>query len=289
MDAPEETPVAGGEAPDGCPLQLFRRAVQRGQLDEMIAKFGFHGRNHSRTFPTIAIGEFRLARKYQSSDCSDAMKADELRSRIRSRLEATGKKAVPVAVQIGKGRDYLTDFLKEGSKKQSLGWDVLSALARELECSIEYLTDDAVTNPEPPTAGMVRVIGKVGANPEGTVLLALGDPGSELVSRPPGGTDKAVALEVTGHSMRSIADDGALIYFEDQRRPPTEDMLGEAVVLETDTDEVLVKRLLRGSKPGLYDLESVEGATRRDVKVRWAAHITAIIPRYAAKNLIRRA
>jgi hypothetical protein len=59
--------------------------------------------------------------------------------------------------------------------------------------------------------------------------------------------------------MRGVADDGALIYFEDQRTPPTPDMLGHVVVVETDTDEVLVKRLLRGSRPGLYDLESVAG------------------------------
>ena len=63
--------------------------------------------------------------------------------------------------------------------------------------------------------------------------------------------------------MRGLADDGALIYFEDQRSSPSSDMLGQVVVVETDTDEVLVKRLLRGSAPGLYDLESVAGPTRR--------------------------
>lgn len=79
--------------------------------------------------------------------------------------------------------------------------------------------------------------------------------------------------------MRGLADDGALIYFEDQRSSPSADMLGHVVVVETDTDEVLVKRLLRGSGPGLYDLESLAGPTRRDARLRWAAHITAIIPR----------
>jgi hypothetical protein len=96
-----------------------------------------------------------------------------------------------------------------------------------------------------------------------------------------------VALRVVGHSMRGFADDGALIYFEDQRAQPSRDMLGEVVVLETDTDEVLVKRLLRGERPGLYDLESVYGPVRRDCKLRWAAHITAIIPPHQARKILR--
>ena len=87
--------------------------------------------------------------------------------------------------------------------------------------------------------------------------------------------------------MRGVADDGALIYFEDQRTPPTPDMLGHVVVVEVDTDEILVKRLLRGSAPHTYDLESLAGPTRHDARLRWAAHITAIIPPYQARKVIR--
>ena len=135
--------------------------------------------------------------------------------------------------------------------------------------------------------GFVQVIGRVGANPDGVVLFATGQDPAELAPIPPGGTDKAAALKVVGHSMRGVADDGALIYFEDQRTPPTPDMLGHVVVVETDTDEVLVKRLLRGSRAGLYDLESVAGPMRHDARLRWAAHITAIIPPFQARRIIR--
>ena len=78
-----------------------------------------------------------------------------------------------------------------------------------------------------------------------------------------------------------------LIVVEDQRTPPTPDMLGHVVVVETDTDEVLVKRLLRGSQPHRFDLESIAGPTRQDARLRWAAHITAIIPPYQARKIIR--
>jgi transcriptional regulator with XRE-family HTH domain len=134
--------------------------------------------------------------------------------------------------------------------------------------------------------GYVPIVGRVGANPDGTVLFATGQEPGDFAPIPPGGTDKAAALLVVGHSMRGVADDGALIYFED-RSAPTPDMLGHVVVVETDTDEVLVKRLLRGSRSGLYDLESIAGPTRRDARLRWAAHITAIIPPFQARRIIR--
>ena len=140
-----------------------------------------------------------------------------------------------------------------------------------------------------PTAepGHVPIVGRVGANPEGLVLYATGHGPTDLAPIPPGGTEDARALLVVGHSMRGLADDGALIYFEDQKAAPTPDMLGHVVVVELDTEEVLVKRLLRGSRSGLYDLESIAGPTRQDARLRWAAHITAIIPPYQARRIIR--
>lgn len=141
-------------------------------------------------------------------------------------------------------------------------------------------------SPEP---GMVPVIGRVGADPHGVVLLSEGQAGRELAPIPPGGTDKAVALWVRGGSMQGFADDGALIYFEDQRAPPTPDMFGKVVVVETETDEVLVKRLQKGSRAGVYTLESLVGPKREDVRLRWAAHVTAIVPPHQARRIISNA
>jgi len=151
----------------------------------------------------------------------------------------------------------------------------------------EWLYDAAGPMRATAELGFVPIIGRVGANPEGSVLFATGQDAGDLAPIPPGGTERAVALQVVGHSMRGVADDGALIYFEDQRTPPTPDMLGHVVVVEVDTDEVLVKRLLRGATPNRYDLESLAGPTRRDARLRWAAHITAIIPPYQARKVIR--
>jgi transcriptional regulator with XRE-family HTH domain len=151
----------------------------------------------------------------------------------------------------------------------------------------EWLYDAAGAMLPAAESGFVPIIGRVGANPDGLVLFATGQEPGDLAPIPPGGTEHARALLVVGHSMRGIADDGALIYFEDQKTAPSLDMLGNIVVLELDTEEVLVKRLLRGSRAGLYDLESIAGPTRQDARLRWAAHITAIIPPFQARRIIR--
>jgi phage repressor protein C with HTH and peptisase S24 domain len=135
---------------------------------------------------------------------------------------------------------------------------------------------------------LVRIVGRVGANPDGEVVMTTAHDVWDFVPIPPGGTSDSVALEVYGHSMRGFADDGSLIYFEFQRTPPTEDMLNYECVVETEDGRVLLKRLLRGSGPGLYDLESANGPTLRDVRVRWAAEPTAIIPARQARRIIRR-
>ena len=152
----------------------------------------------------------------------------------------------------------------------------------------EWLYD--ATGPVQPSAEpMVRIIGRVGADTEGTVIQTTGQEGYDTVPVPPGGTSDAAALEVVGHSMRTIADDGSLIYFEDQRNPPTADMLGYYCIVETEDGRVLFKRLLRGSAPGLYMLESQVGPPIEDVRLRWAAEPTAIIPPKQARRIIRRA
>lgn len=153
----------------------------------------------------------------------------------------------------------------------------------------EYLYDGSGPMKGNEAPGFCRIIGSVGANPDGAVVLSLADERYDMAPSPPGAGETVVALEVEGHSMRGFADDGSLIYFEDQRTPPTEDMLGHVVILETEDGQVLVKRLLRGSKKGRYDLESIMGPTMTEQRIRWAAFPSAIVPPYYARRLIRRA
>jgi transcriptional regulator with XRE-family HTH domain len=134
----------------------------------------------------------------------------------------------------------------------------------------------------------VPILGKVGADPEGRLLYSTGQPTGDTAPMMEGIPD-AAALEVAGHSMRGVADDGSLVYFSDQRTPPSRDMLGHPVIVETVDGRILMKRLLKGSRPGVYDLESLIGDTMADVELRWAAWIDAIIPPRRARLIILRA
>lgn len=144
------------------------------------------------------------------------------------------------------------------------------------------MTDAAQDEP------MVRVIGTVGAASDGVVVMETAHDRWDFVPIAPGGTGKASALEVKGGSMPGLAEDGALLYFEEQVTKPGKDMQNRVVIVETMDGRVLVKRLLRGSEKGRFDLESILGPTLEDVEIRWAAHITAIIPPIQAQKIIRR-
>lgn len=160
------------------------------------------------------------------------------------------------------------------------------ALARALGIDVPDLFRDP--NSEE-SEQLVPIIGRVGADNEGTVIQTIGQAGGDFAPIPPGGSPLSVALEVRGHSMRGLAEDGSLIYFERQHHPPTPDLIGYPCVVETEDGRVLVKRLLKGSRPGVYDLESLIGPTIEDVRLRWAAEPIAIIPPKQAQRIIRRA
>lgn len=134
---------------------------------------------------------------------------------------------------------------------------------------------------------LVPVLGKVGAAADGELRMENADRTTDFVPIPPGGTSKSAALMVQGNSMPDVAEDGSIIYFEDQKTPPTDDMIGRVVVVETEDHEVLVKRLQRGSSKKLYNLESIYGEPKRDVRLRWAARIIATIPPHQARKIIK--
>lgn len=132
----------------------------------------------------------------------------------------------------------------------------------------------------------VPVVGYVSAG-DGQVQYAEGHGNFGEAPVPPGGSEKTVAVEVRGDSMRGIADEGWRVYYDDRRDPPNEGHLGRLCVVGLADGRVLVKKVYRGREPGLYDLESTNAATLHDMPVQWAALVTAIIPEYTARGIDR--
>jgi len=157
-------------------------------------------------------------------------------------------------------------------------------LAPHLNSTIADLLLLSEMDAEPPRAPTTTIVGKAGAATDGRVIYEEGQGGLGTVSVPEGASEQSVAIEIEGYSMGVLAD-GALIFYTEVHAAPTDDMLGQIVIVGTDRQEVLLKRLLRGSAPGLFDLESINGPIKRDQKVLWAAHIDSLVPPWRARRL----
>lgn len=135
---------------------------------------------------------------------------------------------------------------------------------------------------------LTPIIGIAGAGPNGAVQFV--DPQGPIgeAPTPPGASVKTVALEVRGDSMTGVANDGWLIYYDDRREPPGDEMIGELCVVAVKDGATLVKFLHRGSRRGRFNLESTGAPTMRDQAIAWAALVTAIIPKATARKLRRK-
>jgi hypothetical protein len=209
-------------------------------------------------------------------------------NRIELRLAALGVSATRASSEAGLSQDAIRNMLRRRETEPEAGVSTvtLQALAPVLKTTAAWLLD--ATGPEDLEDLLVPIIGYVGADPSGRIRFADGQRSGDLVPVPPGGSERAVALEVRGQSMPGFADEGSLVYFEDQHSTPTRDMYGQVVVLQLTSGEVLIKRLFKGSKPGLYDLGSGSGPVIEDVEIEWAAEICAIVPPLRARKIILR-
>lgn len=239
---------------------------------------------------TGSVNGFLTARSELAPRSSYRSMLDELLERIERRLEVLDLSAQAASKRGGLSADAIRNLQRavaEG-KRKGVSTKTITGLARALETSTAWLLDgDGPEEPlHIPPPGFVRVLGRVGADPD--AIANISDEAWDMAPLPPGATSQAVALEVSGVSMHTQAPDGSLVYFENQQTPPTVDLLGMPCVVETEDGRILFKRLLRGSAPGLFDLESEVGSAIRDVRLRWAAEVIAIIPPRQAKRIIVR-
>lgn len=135
----------------------------------------------------------------------------------------------------------------------------------------------------------IEVVGQVGADTEGQIIHGDGQGQLGWVDPIPGATASTVAAIIRGHSMRPYAEDGGIVYYDDRRDPPTDDMLGEVVIIGLEDNRVLLKRLLRPTigKKGFFDLESFNGDQMPNQRVEWAAFVSAIIPPRQARKILK--
>lgn len=127
----------------------------------------------------------------------------------------------------------------------------------------------------------VPLVGHVGAGSEAHFYVSQGEIGRAKM--PPGGSEGTVAVEIRGDSLGAPFE-GWIVYYDDRRDPPTDDLIDHLCIVELASGQVLIKRIMRGRLPGHFDLWPVVGAPMTDQVLRWGAKVTAMMPASFAKT-----
>ncbi|MBB6353519.1 XRE family transcriptional regulator [Aminobacter aganoensis] len=124
----------------------------------------------------------------------------------------------------------------------------------------------------------VSIFGYVGAGAEVTPILHDDNHGidhAEVDFPIPDGTG---AVIVRGDSQMPVFEDGDLVGYHKEGRPP-HDLIGRTCILRLADGRMYIKKLRRGSSDGLYTLVSSNAADIEDVVIEWAAPFRFRIPR----------
>src|ERR1700722_10820524 len=73
--------------------------------------------------------------------------------------------------------------------------------------------------------------------------------------------------------------EGWLIFYGPEHQGVAEDCMGKLCVVQVKDGATLLKTVKRGSRKGLFRLESWNAPPREDVKLVWAARVIDIRPR----------
>lgn len=156
--------------------------------------------------------------------------------------------------------------LEVGKRKLTREW--AERLAPALRCNPKDLLF--------PVGFVVSVVGYAGAGSD-QVFFSEGQGPFGEVAAPEDATDKTVAVEVRGTSLGELLD-GALIFYDDVRDPPTRDLIGSLCIVGLPDGRVMVKKLRAGQIKGRFTLTSLEPPIY-DVEIEWAARVKSMRPR----------
>jgi hypothetical protein len=149
----------------------------------------------------------------------------------------------------------------------------LVAIARALGTSSDWLQSGR--HPKPKAGPEALLVGKVGAGAE----IVRFEDGSVLEGiEPPPGIAAPNVAEISGDSQYPLQE-GWRIFYGPEHQGVAEDCLGKLCVVQIKDGPTLLKTVKRGSRKGLFRLESWNAPPREDVKLAWAAKVIFIQPR----------
>jgi phage repressor protein C with HTH and peptisase S24 domain len=124
---------------------------------------------------------------------------------------------------------------------------------------------------------IVKVMGVIGAGAEITPEQEQVPPeGLAEVEVPFPVPDDAIAFEVQGESMWPRYDPGDIILCRNRERDPA-DLIGSEAAVRTTAGHRYLKRLRRGARKGIFDLESFNAELIRGVRIAWASEVHSVV------------
>ncbi len=151
--------------------------------------------------------------------------------------------------------------------KRDFKREYLENAARVLDVAVA----DFFTRPEIPLVGKIGAGGEVyaiGAYPKGD--------GMDRIEPDGYWSPSAVAVVVSGNSMYDKYHAGDILVYDEQN-PEIERFIGRRECIVGLPDErIMVKRVTRGSRDGLYTLTSWNSPPIEDVAVDWCARIRSV-------------
>ncbi|HLW92487.1 MAG TPA: helix-turn-helix transcriptional regulator [Roseiarcus sp.] len=190
---------------------------------------------------------------------------------IREALIKTGKTRSGLAKALGRSPSAVTDLLN-GSRRLR---------AEEIPVIVNYL---GVEPPRligggrvPPQDPRVPLVGFVGAGAQAH-FYADGQGPFDEVAAPDAASANTVAVQIRGHSLGALFDNW-LVFYDDVRDPPGDDLVGRMCVCGLSDGRVLIKALKRSQIAGLWTLLSNLEPPIYDVALDWAALVREMRPR----------
>ena len=190
---------------------------------------------------------------------------------IRQGLKEKRKTRSGLAKALGRSPSAVTDLLN-GSRRLR---------AEEIAIAANYLGVEPPRlvgggRPRHPT-GRVALVGYVGAGAIAHFYADAQGPFDD-VEAPDAAGASTVAVQIRGHSLGALFDNW-LVFYDDVRDPPDDDMIGRMCVCGLSDGRVLVKALKRSQVPGMWTLLSNTEPPIYDVGLDWAALVREMRPR----------
>jgi hypothetical protein len=174
------------------------------------------------------------------------------------------------------GRDYGPEEAQQYARRFGVTpeW-LLTGHRQTADDSADASSTDVSERPKRSTTTKLRIYGYVGTGAQ-SYFYGVAPEYLDQIQAPRFATESTVALEIRGKSMGSQFDHWFLLY-DNVRRRPTADLIGEVCVVALEDGRVLVKQLQRGRIEGRFDLISQVGPTIHNVGIVWAANVTGMI------------